>query len=228
MANLCEEILEHDLNPLIVFDSNGKIKRYNSEAEFLLSYVSVEELYDIAITNASKHFGFSQKYIDLQYGKFHFYALLIGYLDDEEIALKLYKRVNTKLHTINDKKLQYANIFSLIELSKNTVFMENKIAIDEIYDVSIPEMKLDINNFLLCLNESLQHFKNHKRLTIKVYVKVGEYERINQKKYPIIVIEFEADKAISFDSKIEQKAQRANIITFFEKNKIILEFAAIT
>ncbi len=227
MANLCEEVLEHDLNPFMVFDANGKIKRYNSEAEFLLSYASVDELYDLAVTNASKHFGFNHKYTNLQFGKFRYYALLVGYVDDEEIALKLYKVVSTKVHTINDKKLQKANVFSLIELSKNSTLIESNIKIEEIYDVSIPEMKLDINNFLLCLNECFLQFKKEKALTIRVYVKVGEYEVINQKKYPIVVIEFEGENLVAFNEQIELKAQKANIISFFEDKKIILEFAAI-
>jgi len=63
MNNLYEQILENDLNPFITFNSNGKLNKFNKEAEFLFNFVSIKELYELAISNATQSFGFQHKYI---------------------------------------------------------------------------------------------------------------------------------------------------------------------
>jgi len=193
-----EELLEHDLNPFILFDSDGKIKNFNKEAEFLLNFVQPKELFDIAVSYASQTFGFRREFINLSYDKQSFYAILVGYLSDDEIALRLYKEVSgTKITKISEN-LKETNLFTLIELSKSTTCLGHSIDIEEIYDVSIPLIKLNVNDFLLCLNTIFEQVKNEKSLTLKVSIKTGEYEIIDTKKYKIIAIDFITEKKIEF------------------------------
>ncbi|MEA3513751.1 MAG: hypothetical protein U9R37_09140 [Campylobacterota bacterium] len=227
MENFCEQLIENDLNPFLLFDSNGKVKSYNKEAEFLLNFASVKELFDLAITNASKSFGFQHKYLTLKFNKQSYYAILVGYICEDEIALRLYKVISIQANTIDSKQLKSVNIFSLIDLSKNSNLLNSNLQINELYDISIPEMKLNINQFLLCLNECFSIFKDDDEVTLKVQIKIGEYEIINQTKYKIIAIEFISYKLIENIKELEHKISGYNINIFINKNILKLELPMI-
>lgn len=227
MQEFYEQLLEHDLNPYILFDSNGKVKSYNKEAEFLMNFVGVKELFELAVSNASKSFGFAHKYISLKFNKQIYYALLVGYQNDDEIALRLYKSVSNQTNEIDNNKLKLVNIFSLIELSKNSVLLNSDLVIQEIYDVSIPEIKININDFLLCLNDCFEIFKDDKELTLQVQIKIGEYEIINNQKHKIVALDFMVDRKVSHSQSLEYKAQKANANIFFNQNHLRLELPII-
>jgi len=222
-----EDLIEYDLNPFLLFDSNGKVKSYNKEAEFLLNFVSIKELFQLAVSNASTNFGFNQKYISLKYNKQSYYAILVGYVSEDEIALRLYKVVSNKVNTINNDKLKLVNIFSLIELSKNSTLLSSDLKIDELYDISIPEMKININNFLLCLNECFIYFSNDEKISLQVQIKIGEYEIIDNIKYKIVSLEFITNRDVELSNEFEQKASNANINIFTNHNRLNLELPII-
>ncbi|BFU77423.1 hypothetical protein ALC152_06380 [Arcobacter sp. 15-2] len=227
MNNFYEKLLEHDLNPYFIFNANGKILKFNKEAEFLLNYVSIKELFNLAVDNASQDFGFSQKFIPLKFNKHEYYAILVGYTSDDEIALRLYKVVSNQTNTINSDKLKLVNIFSLIELSKNTTLLNSNLKIKEVYDISLPEMKININEFLLCLNECFKYFIEDDEITLKVKMKVGEYEVIDNQKYKIMSLLFSANRMVKGDHTLEEKANRSNVNIFFSQNSIKLELPII-
>jgi len=225
--NLYIELLENDLNPFILFNSNGKVKRYNKEAEFLLNFVGIKELFELAVSNASINFGFNQKYISLKFNKLLFYAILVGYTSEDEIALRLYKVVSNQINSINKDKLKLVNIFSLIELSKSSTLINSNLTIDELYDVSIPEIKININDFLLCINDCFLYFINDNKISLQVQIKIGEYEIIDNKKYKIVALEFVANRKLEIIDILEQKAIKANANIFINKNRLILELPMI-
>lgn len=196
--NIYEELLEHDLNPFMLFDGDGRIKNFNKEAEFLLNFVQPKELFNLAISYGSKTFGFRREFINISYDKQSFYAILVGYVSDDEIILRLYKEVSATKITKIDANLKETNIFTLIELSKNTTFLGKDISIEETYDISIPLVKLNVNEFLLSLNSIFEQLKNQKIFSVKVYIKTGEYEIIDKKRYKIIAIDFVTNEILEF------------------------------
>jgi len=103
----------------------------------------------------------------------------------------------------------------------------SKLHIKELYDISIPEVKLNINDFLLCLNECFQIFQDQEEISLQVQIKIGEYEIINTKKCKIIALEFCSQKPIFLskdqESILEKKAKNANTNIFFEQYCIKLE-----
>ncbi len=219
--SLYEELLEHDLNPFILFDGDGKIKNFNKEAEFLLNFASSKELFDLTVSYASKTFGFKREFINITYEKQSFYAILVGYMSDDEIILRLYKEVNsTKITKLDDNNLKVTNLFTLIELSKSTTLLGCNLIIEEIYDVSIPLIKLNVNDFLLSINNIFEQLKNQKNIILKVYIKTGEYEVINNKKYKIIAIDFIAKDKIEF-YPLTTQINKNNIMTLTHKNNVI-------
>lgn len=222
-----EELLEHDLNPFMLFDGDGKIKNFNKEAEFLLNFVSPKELFNLAVSYASQTFGFRREFISLSYDKQTFYAILVGYVSDDEIVLRLYKEVSgTKMLKI-DTNLKETNIFTLIELSKSTTLLGSNILIEEIYDVSIPLLKLNVNEFLLSLNNIFEQIKDAKKITLRVYLKTGEYEVINKKKYKIIAIEFVSKDKIEFYPLKVEAGKNDLLHVTSNKNSIKLELPLI-
>lgn len=218
---LYEELLEHDLNPFILFDGDGKIKNFNKEAEFLLNFVSPKELFDLTVSYASKTFGFRREFININYEKQSFYAILVGYMSDDEIILRLYKEVSSSKTTkLDDNNLKETNLFTLIELSKSTTLLGCNLIIEEVYDVSIPLIKLNVNDFLLCINNIFEQLKNQKNITLKVHIKTGEYEVINNKKYKIIAIDFIAKEKVEF-YPLTNKVNKNEIMLLSHKNNTI-------
>jgi hypothetical protein len=227
-TNLYEMLIENDLNPFILFDSNGKLNDFNKEAEFLFNFVNYKELFELALNNASKSYGINKQFMPLSYGKFNFYAILVGYINDDEIALRLFKEVILEdTHKVIAKDIELVNIYSLIELSKSTIFIQSDINIQEIYDVSIPEIKININNFLIALNDSFTLFKDECTLILKVYIKTGEYEVIDNIKYKILCIEFISNNAINIPKNLLKSAKNTNIEIFAKGNSLVLEFTMI-
>ncbi len=200
MYEFYEELMENDLNPFIYYNSSGSLVKYNKEAEFLLSFVSVRDIYDLALSYAPISFGFKKTYISLTYGRLSFYAILVGYVDEEYIGIRLYKEVFDSSQMILDKDMQVVNLFTLLKLSENSSLPFNSIRITEVFDPSIPEIKVKVDKFLKLLNSIFYKFKTVKELEIKVYFKLGETIIINKKKYPIVCIAF---KSLNFRVKLD-------------------------
>ena len=89
--NFCEKWIEHDYNPYLLFDSNGKVLSLNNEAQYLLGYTDAASLFKLAITYAKTNTGFKTSFLDLEFGRFRFFALMVGYENEEEIGLRLYQ-----------------------------------------------------------------------------------------------------------------------------------------
>ncbi len=227
--NLHTLLIENDLNPFILFDSDGKLKDFNKEAEFLLNIVSYKELFDIAVSNASQTFGINKKFMPLSYGKSDYYAIVVAYINDDELALRLFKEVSSEdMSKYSNDNVELVNIYSLIDLSKNTTLLNSNIAIEEFYDISIPELKININNFLLTLNECFSLYINEDKLSIKVSMKIGEYELINEIKHNILSIEFKSSSTIiQVPKELKVYAAKSNIDSYLENNILRLDFTMI-
>jgi len=225
MENFYEQLLDNDLNPYILFSSAGKLVNFNKEAEYLFNFVNPKELFELALQNASKNYGFTSKFINIKYKKQTYYAIMVGYVNDEEIALRLYKEVEPTKSINIDSNYHMSNIYTLITLSKNTSLLKSNLQIDEIFDVSIPELKIDINEFLLILNHIFSDLKDDKKLTLKVSLKTGEYEIINKKRYHIICVKFTSNKTVNLNNFQSNKHSLINI--FQKENNIELEIPLI-
>jgi len=225
--NFYKKFISESVNPFILFNNDAKLIDFNFEAENLFNYVKPSVIFELAVANSSHNFGFERKYITLKYGKLSFYAILVGYIDDEYIGIELYKQVNMEKEISKIQDIEPVNIFSLIEISKSTNFNIDDTNIKEIYDTSLPEIKLNINNFLLTLNEYFKLFQDSKNISIKVNLKVGEYEIIDGKKHNIIEIKCECDKDIDLSDKLEAQALKSHINTFKMEKSIVLDFPMI-
>ena len=217
MENFYEQLLDNDLNPYILFSSAGKLVNFNKEAEYLFNFVNPKELFELALQNASQNYGFSSKFINIKYKKQTYYAIMVGYVNDEQLALRLYKEVEPTKNINIDSNYHMSNIYTLITLSKNTSLLQSDIQLKEEFDVSIPELKIDINEFLLILNHIFNEVKNDKKLTLKVSLKTGEYEIINKKRYHIICVKFTSIKSINLNNF---QVNKHSLINIYQKENI--------
>ncbi len=229
MQEFYEEMMEHDLDPFMMFDSAGKLSKYNKEAEYLLSYVLSREIYDLAVSNAALSFGFKRSFVSLHYERNIFYAILVGYIDEERLGIKLYKEVSDSAKLNMDTKKTEVNIFTILNLSRNSTLSQSDVTITELYDPSIPDIKLNVEKFLNLLNHAFRCYLEADELSLKVFLKIGETMLLEGRKYPICSIKFQ-----SFDTKVKDaallfsRAKEAGVSLFVKDDSIMIEFPLIT
>lgn len=201
-----EEWVELDLNPVLSFSSNAKIIYSNSEAQFLLNRIKQKELFDLALTYAPKTFGALTSYIDLNIKNYTFYAITVMYENEDEIHMKLYKSAMVKKESsLNIKNINTTNIFTLVDLAISTSKIKNDINFTKNYDPSIPEFKLDASTFIKTLNNIFEAFRDKENVTCSILLKIGEYIKIDNKKYSLISVEISSNKKSDFSSLITKE-----------------------
>jgi len=197
--------IEYDYNPFILFSSKGKVLSLNSEAQFLLGNASTHEIFELATTYANISFGFKTTFLELEFGRYKFFALTVGYENEEEIGIKLYQAPTFKLN--NPKPIgELTNIYTLVDLciSTNSI-SSNKTYLKE-FDPTIPEIIIDTNSFIKLLNKIYLCCDDNQEVYTKIFYRVGEHIKfenkvngegregaIGYKKYSIFSIEVRAD-----------------------------------
>lgn len=218
-----ETWVELDLNPIISFSSQGKILFSNQEAQFLLSRISQKEIFDLALKYAPQTFDFKTSYIDLTIKNYTFYAVTVGYENDEEIHIKLYKSTMVKKNQeFNASNANMTNLFTLVDLSISTKKMQSKVKYLKNYDPSIPDFKMVAADFLKLLNHLYDQIQDATVITTSIKLKIGEYIRIDEKKYSLISVEISSDG--NFKSFNDDKDQEnSSFILSVEKDKITID-----
>lgn len=220
--------IENDYNPFIVFDNDGKVLSLNQEAQYLLGEVSTKEIFQITQTYASHTYGFKTTALDLVYGSYKFYAITIGYTDENQIGIKLYK-VAAKKFTNIEEYGDSVNIYTLLDLciSAAATRCDSKFAKE--FDPTFPELKLKIESFTKLLDKIYQSYKDNATITTRLALTTGEYIRVNDKKYPIFSISFRADERDhSLEKIIEENASKSNCIVRFQNNTTVLNSALVS
>ncbi|MCW8895108.1 hypothetical protein [Sulfurimonas sp.] len=187
-----QQWIEYDYNPFVLFSSNGKVISLNAQAQFLLGAITPSELFSLATTYANFSFGFKTTFIDLDFGRYKFFALTVGYENDEEIGIKLYQSPSFKL----DKPKpvgEVNNIYTLVDLCISTNSINSKIKFLKEFDPTIPDVVINSSSFIKILNKTYDCFKENKKILTKIFYRVGEHIKFEDKKYSIFCVEVTAD-----------------------------------
>lgn len=187
-----QQWIEFDYNPFILFSSSGKIISLNTEAQFLLGSSSPHELFEIATSYANVTFGFKTTFLELEIGRYKFFGLTVGYETDDEIGLKLYKAPSFKVANPKPNG-ELVNIYTLIDLCISTNSIASSIEFTKDFDPTIPEIIINSNAMIKILNKAYACFYENKLINTKVYLRVGEHVKFEEKKYPIFSIEISAE-----------------------------------
>ena len=222
-----QQWIEFDYNPFVLFNSNGKIISLNSEAQFLLGSVTADELFKLATTYANVSFGFKTTFIELEFGRYRFFALTVGYENEEEIGVKFYQAPTFKLN--NEKPVgELTNIYTLVDLCISTSSINSKTVFAKELDPTIPEIIIDSNNFIKLLNKIYSCFENNDKVYTKIFYRVGEHIKFEDKKYSIFSIEVHAPNINKHRSN-ELEILAANTNFFIDiQSKITVNIPMIT
>ncbi|NCD10972.1 MAG: hypothetical protein EOL93_00340 [Epsilonproteobacteria bacterium] len=226
--NFAEEWIEHDYNPFIVFDSNGKIVSLNQEAQYLLGEVNHKKIFDIAGTYASITYGFKTTIVDIAFNSYKFYAITVGYLDEDVIGIKLYKNATKKFANVEEYG-ESVNIYALLDLCISASSTNAAIKFKKEFDPTFPDLHLNVENFIKLLNKIYQAHKEATVITTRLSLITGEYIRFNNKKYPIFSISIKSDaSSLHYEKTIEEIAHKSNCTIQCDPHETIIQSALVS
>jgi len=191
-----EFFIEYDINPVIFFDSKGNVKYCNQEAEILLSYVNIKDIFNFVISNAPKKSSIKTTFKEMKFSDFIFKGYSIGYKNEDLIGVRFF--INTSKNNISIENFEKSELLKLINLAIEYITLKHETKFKIFPDLSLNEIYINKKEFL---NLLIKIFENQKNVEIYTKLKVGEYIKIKEKKYPIINIEIKCDT----DKKIESK-----------------------
>jgi hypothetical protein len=222
-----QQWLEYDYNPFILFSSNAKILSLNAEAQFLLGAASASELFELTTTYANVSFGFKTTFLELEFGRYKFFALTVGYENEDEIGVKLYQSPSFKLN--NPKPIgELTNIYTLVDLCISTNSISTEIKYTKEFDPTIPEIIINVNQFIKLLNKIYACFEDNETINTKIFYRVGEHIKFEGKKYSIFSIEVKAENINQRKvDELEAIASNTNFYIDIQK-KITINIPMIT
>lgn len=188
-----QQWLEYDYNPFIIFNSDGKITSLNAEAQFLLGAITSAELFELAQTYASVNFGFKTTFLQLSYGRYSFFGLTVGYDTEDEIGIKLYQSPSLKINTKKPEG-ELVNIYTIVDLCIASNSINSNVKFEKEYDPTIPDILVNSNNLIKLLNKVYSFCQENSSIKTRIFYRVGEYIKFDDKKYSIFSIELIPDK----------------------------------
>ncbi len=226
--NFCEKWIEFDYNPYLLFDSNGKILSLNNEAQYLLGYTDAASLFELAITYANANTGFKTSFLDLEYGRFRFFALMVGYDNEEEIGLRLFQ--SPAFHYSQpSSEGDLVNIYTLVDLCISSNSIGQTVTFEKEFDPTIPDIRIPTERFIKLLNKVYEMHKGSETVLTKIYFRVGEYIKTESKKFTLFSIEVASDALNkSHMPELKALATKMNIFIDFKANSTILNIPLIT
>jgi hypothetical protein len=220
--------IEHDYNPFIVFDNDGRVKSLNQEAQYLLGEVSTKEIYEITQTYASHTYGFKNTAIDLVFGSYKFYAITVGYTDEQQIGIKLYKVAAKKFTTIEEYG-DSVNVYALLDLCISAAATRCKSKFVKEFDPTFPDVRIQIESFTKLLDKVYNSYKDNDVITTRLSLLTGEYIRFKEKKYPIFCVTIKAEQRDRSQEKIiEENALKSNCIVRFQHETTVISSAMVS
>ena len=222
--------IEHDANPFILFSNRGSVLYLNKSAELLMGLHVDLKIFDLVLSYAPKSFGYRTSYIELSINSFEFYGINVLYENDDELGVHLY--LTPREQTVSDMQLigySQTDINILLQVNIELFNMAYRGKLTLMTDYELPELKMHQNHFSILLRRIFEQFASTKMLDITMKIKIGAAIVVNQKRYPIIILQLHsADRDTSADMSIKSMAQENHIDVHFEQASIALEIPAIS
>jgi len=224
-----ESFIEWDNSPFILFNQEGKIVYLNNAAEILFGYVTKKELYDIALSYAPQNFGYKTTTLSLAYDSFLFYAITVGYENEEQLSLRMYNTPRLKpTRKLETDKLIVTDINILLEANIALFKTKNTNKLRLLADQDLPAFKIDQNNFSKLLRKTLDAFRSSDSIDITLKLLIGQHVIIENKKESIVQLSIEANgRYADADTEIGILASESQIKCITKEHSIKLEIPLI-
>lgn len=222
-----QQWIEFDFNPFILFNSNGKIVSLNTEAQYLLGAVEASALYKIATTYANSSFGFKTTFLELEFGRFKFFGITVGYEDEEQIGIRLYQLPSFQF-TKQKPEGQLINVYTLIDLCISSNSIGSPTTYTKELDPTIPEIRLQTELFIKLLNKIYLSMAGNDKILTRLFFRVGEHVKYEGEKYSLFSIEIASESIIrKYLSEISHLAEENNLFTDIKEHKITINVPMI-
>ncbi|MEA1953313.1 MAG: hypothetical protein U9O24_02850 [Campylobacterota bacterium] len=224
-----QAFVEWDNSPFILFNAEGKILYLNNVAEILFGYVTKQELYDIALAYAPHTFGYKTTTLCLNYDAFNFFAITVGYEDEDQISIRFYNSPRAKpSSTLETDKLIMTDINILLEANIALFKTKNSNPLQLLSDQDLPPFKIDQNSFSKLLRKTLDTFRASDSIGITLKLLIGEHVIIADKKEPIVQLSISANgRYHDADDEIKMLASQGHISSQLKEHTIKLEIPLI-
>lgn len=209
-----QQWIEYDFNPFILFNSEGKVLSVNAEGQYLLGCVDRRTLFELATTYASPSFGFKTTFMELEYGRFKIFGIMVGYVDEDEIGVRFFQTPSFQF-TKPEIEGELVNIYSLIDLCIATNSIQSRANYVKDLDPTMPETRLNTDQFIRLLNKIYEAFGGSETITTKLAFRIGEYIRFEQKKYTFFSLKISGDH---YD-----ETRTSGIVQLCKKNHLFYE-----
>ncbi len=223
-----QQWIEYDYNPFILFSSSGKILSLNNEAQYLLGSVDKNTLFEIATTHASTSFGFKTTFLDLEFGRYRFFGITIGYENETEIGIRFYQQPTLNFSAPKPTG-ELTNIYTLIDLCISTNSIGTQSEYLKELDPTIPDIRLHPDSYIKLLNKIYDSYKGSDVIKTKLYYRVGEHIKFGEKKYSLFTVEISGETFLKrFVSEIELLAEANNLYATFNDSNVSINIPMIT
>ncbi len=227
--NFYEKWIEHDYNPWIIFDGQGKVLTLNQEAQYLLAEVKAAEIYRLALAYANHSYGFKTTMMDLEFGGYEFFGIMVGYEDSDTIAIKLYQKPPERIHEPKLRSLESHNLYSLIDLAISTSSIGRKHGFTTLLDPALPDLKIDPEKFIQLLAGIFECFSDEKSVEVTLTLKTGETLKFEGKRHPILLLATEGVQNESCQKeRLKHLANEINGFVTYKKERILFQMPIIT
>ncbi len=224
-----EKWIEYDYNPWILFDSNGRVKTLNQEAQFLLAEVTVKEIFELAVAYANISYGFKTTMLNLSYGRYEFFGIMVGYEDNDTIAIRLYQKPPERISNPHIDDMGSHNIYNLIDLAVSANSISRKHGFTTSFDPTFPEMKIHPEEFVRLMGEIFGCFRDTEPVEITMTLKTGETLKFEKRRYPIFQIAVKGDLDSSCGiSPLGETAKKLNGYIIKKEGRILFEAPLIS
>ena len=224
-----QQWLEYDFNPFILFSQEGKVISLNAEAQFLLGAASTKEIFELAAAHAPLSYGFKTTFLDVEFGRHRFFGVTVGYVDDDEIGIRLYRFPTLGKNSIQKPEGELTNVFTVIDLCISSNSIGRSIKFEKDFDPTIPDVIIDSNKLVKVLNLMYKCFLENERILTRVYYRIGEYIKYDEKKYSLFSIEISSEQ---MNEEYLQELQEFMAATCFyldtKQNRLTINLPIIT
>lgn len=223
-----QQWIEYDYNPFILFSANGKIISLNSEAQYLLGSVDRTTLFEIASTYASASFGFKTTFLDLEFGRYKFFGITVGYENEDEIGIRLYQIPSLKFSKPKPTG-ELINIYTLVDLCISTNSIGSTTEFTKEFDPTIPEIRLGAELFIKLMNKIYTSMQDSSEIETRIYFRVGEHIIYEEVKYTLFSVEVSGENFNQRrSSEITALAEENNLFTEIKDKRVTVNIPMIS